>query len=58
VANNGGPTVSNSTVWRSSNRGIYVSCNPQRSPPPITNITYGTGADANATGNLVKAGCP
>jgi hypothetical protein len=58
VANNGGPTVSNSTVWRSSNRGIYVSCNPQRSPPPITNITYGTGADANAAGNLVKSGCP
>jgi len=58
VANGGGPTVSNSTVWRSSSHGIYVSCNPQHTPPPITNITYGTGADANAGGDLVKSGCP
>lgn len=53
-----GPAIQDSQLWRSAGDGVYVQCGASMTTPPMTNLTFGTGADANVAGDLVKAtGC-
>lgn len=51
------PTISNATIHSSEEWGIQVQCQAAGQLPTLTNVTYGSGAEANGSGDYTASGC-